>query len=180
MRLNRGNVRMIVKPKISVAGTVGAFYILILATTCETENIISISKTSTERLSNLLKVTQLANDGDGIWIQFLRLKHWVTLVNALPLSMILIISNIYWEFIVHQHCTRPPPTSDQGGFLLEEQVKAPLHIDTTGRTRLEARAAPLQKQDIHRKGRDCRDQGREISLFWVVPSGYCGGSVSPG
>lgn len=66
MRLNRGNVRMIVKPKISVAGTVGAFYILILATTCETENIISISKTSTERLSNLLKVTQLANDGDGI------------------------------------------------------------------------------------------------------------------
>lgn len=67
MRLNRGNVRMIVKPKISVAGTVGAFYILILATTCETEDIIiSISKTSTERLSNLLKVTQLANDGDGI------------------------------------------------------------------------------------------------------------------
>lgn len=45
-----GKCRMRVKPKISVAGTVGTFYILILATTYETENIIiSISKTEAQR-----------------------------------------------------------------------------------------------------------------------------------
>ena len=66
---------------------------------------------------------------------------------------------------MHQHCSGPPPTSDQGEILLEEeQVKAHLHVDA-GRTRLGARAAFLQKQDIHCKGRDCRDQGGEISLF---------------
>ena len=54
MRLNRGNVRMIVKPKISVAGTAGAFYILILATTCEAENIIiPISKTEAREVEQL-------------------------------------------------------------------------------------------------------------------------------